>query len=190
MGAHPQVSSPPNALVGVAAHVRAVELIDLIASIAPVEAGKPGVKDFIDQALGPFFGRDKLATVLNALGPNWAVWAEPPSGQGFLPTIVAAVEIGGDGRGAPACREGAGAGNRIRRPVVAGGLQRQTHRSDRVQGRDEERSCCPVARERHGLPARLPPIVRGGQGLSRDRDLARADPAFHAPGRQSRAGTN
>jgi hypothetical protein len=86
---------PADALVGVAAHVRAVELIDLIASIAPVEAGKPGVKDFIDQALGPFFGRDKLATVLNALGPNWAVWAEPPSGQGFLPTIVAAVEIGG-----------------------------------------------------------------------------------------------
>jgi hypothetical protein len=81
--------------VGVAAHVRAVELIELIASIAPVDAGKPGVKDFIDKSLAPFFGRDKLAAVLNALGPNWAVWAEAPAGQSFLPTVVAAVEISG-----------------------------------------------------------------------------------------------
>ena len=86
---------PAEALAGVAAHVRAVELIDLIASLAPVDAGKPGVKDFIDQSLAPFFGRDKLAAVLNSLGPNWAVWAEAPVGQSFLPTFVAAVEIGG-----------------------------------------------------------------------------------------------
>jgi hypothetical protein len=87
---------PADAIVGITGNIRAVELIDLVTSVAPVEAGKPGVKEFIGQTLGPFFGRDKLATVLNSLGPNWAAWAEPPVNESFLPTIVAALEITGD----------------------------------------------------------------------------------------------
>jgi hypothetical protein len=88
---------PADALVGVAGHIRAAEVIDFVASIAPVETGKPGVKESIAQAVGPFFGRDRLATVLNALGPNWAIWAEPPVKESFLPTLVAAIEIAGSG---------------------------------------------------------------------------------------------
>jgi hypothetical protein len=77
--------------------VQAVELIDLVASLAPVETGKPGVKDWITQSLGPLIGKDKLPLVLSALGPNWALWVEPPVKDAFLPTLVAAVEIGGAG---------------------------------------------------------------------------------------------
>jgi hypothetical protein len=88
---------PASAIVGVAGHVRAAELIDLVASIAPVEPGKPDVKESIAQAIGPVFGRDRLATVLHALGPNWAVWADPPANESFLPTIGAAIEIAGSG---------------------------------------------------------------------------------------------
>ena len=73
-----------DAIVGITANIRAVELIDLFASIAPVEADKPGMKEFIGQTLGSFFGRDKLATVLNSLGPNWAVWAGH-AGQRVVP---------------------------------------------------------------------------------------------------------
>ncbi|HEV3438017.1 MAG TPA: hypothetical protein VG122_11700 [Gemmata sp.] len=88
---------PNGALFGFAAQVRATELIELIASLAPLEPGKPDVKAWITLALGPIVGRDKLPLVLDALGPNWAVWAEPPTKDGVLPTFVAAVEINGEG---------------------------------------------------------------------------------------------
>jgi hypothetical protein len=88
---------PDDALFGVTGHVRATELIDFIVSVAPVEPGKPGVREWITQTLGPVVGRDKLPLVLDALGPNWAVWAEPPVKDSFLPTLVAAVEISGEG---------------------------------------------------------------------------------------------
>lgn len=42
-------------------------------------------------------GKDKLPAVLNALGPNWAVWAEPPAGNEPLPVFVAALELRGEG---------------------------------------------------------------------------------------------
>ena len=66
-----------------------------LARLMAVEMGKPGVKDWIAQTLGPVIGKDKLPVVLNALGPNWAIWAEPPVKDAFLPTLVAAVEISG-----------------------------------------------------------------------------------------------
>lgn len=92
----PAALIPKDALFGFAGHVRASELIDLVASATPVPPGKPGVKEFIGQTLGPIIGRDNLPLVLDSLGPNWAVWAEPPAKDAVLPALVAAVEIGGD----------------------------------------------------------------------------------------------
>lgn len=89
---------PSDALFGFAGHVRVVELIDLVASVAPVEMGKPGFDDWIARTLGPVIGKDKLPVVLNALGPNWAAWVEPPVKDAFLPTLVAAIEISGADR--------------------------------------------------------------------------------------------
>jgi hypothetical protein len=87
---------PKDALFGVAGHFRAADLIDLVAALAPVEPGKPGVKEWIDQALGSVIDRDKLSLILNALGPDWAIWAEPPVKGAYLPTLVAAIEISGE----------------------------------------------------------------------------------------------
>jgi hypothetical protein len=87
---------PPDALFGVAAQFRAAELVELVVSLSPAEDGKPGVKEWMTQTLGPVVGRDVLPIVLDSLGPNWAVWAEPPSKDSFLPTLVGAVEISGD----------------------------------------------------------------------------------------------
>jgi hypothetical protein len=92
-----EVLIPKNALVGFSAHASATELIDLVASLAPMESNKPGLKEWIGQTLGPVIGKDKLPLVLNSLGPNWAAWAEPPQPGAFLPTLVAAVEIHGTG---------------------------------------------------------------------------------------------
>jgi hypothetical protein len=88
---------PSDAIFGISGRFRAIELIDLVASLAPVEDGKPGVKEWINQSLGPVIGRDHLPAVLSALGPDWAVWAEPPAKDSFLPTAVAAIELSGTG---------------------------------------------------------------------------------------------
>src|SRR5262249_53180176 len=96
-GSLPSTLIPQNAILGAAGHLRAIELIDLVASLAPIEEGKPGVKEWLDLTLGPVVGRDKLPLVLNAVGPDWAAWAEPPVNNAFLPTAVAVVQISGNG---------------------------------------------------------------------------------------------
>lgn len=88
---------PGNALFGIAGHAKAVELIDLATSLVPTPPGKPGVKEWIAQTFGSIVGRTQLPAVLESLGPNWAVWGEPPARDAFLPTLVAAVEVGGQG---------------------------------------------------------------------------------------------
>jgi hypothetical protein len=87
---------PPTALFGISGQVRAKELIEVVASLAPLDPGKHGVNEWFTQVIGPIVGRDKLQLVLDSLGPNWAVWAEQPNKGGVLPTLVAAVEISGD----------------------------------------------------------------------------------------------
>jgi hypothetical protein len=96
-GAASSLVIPNDALVGVAGHARASDVVDLVASVAPVDAGKPGVKEFLGQTLGAVVGRDNVPAVLSALGPDWAAWLEPPATGAFLPTAVAAVAIGGEG---------------------------------------------------------------------------------------------
>jgi hypothetical protein len=102
----PAAVIPANALFGFAAHARATELIDLVASLAPAEPGNPGVKEWLRQTVGPVVGRDNLPLVLNALGPDWAVWAEPPATDALLPTFVAAVRLSGDGEDRAAAEAG------------------------------------------------------------------------------------
>jgi hypothetical protein len=82
---------PENALVAVAGRITAAELVDALDSFIPQK--KP-VRTGLDQALGPVVGRDKLGGLLNSLGPDWAIWAEPPgTGGGSLPMITAAVRV-------------------------------------------------------------------------------------------------
>lgn len=83
---------PENALFAVAGRFKAAELVDTIGSLAPGDGPNP-LRAAVDQFLGPVFGKAKLPRVLDALGPNWAVWAEPPADSGFLPVAAAAVQI-------------------------------------------------------------------------------------------------
>jgi hypothetical protein len=88
---------PDSALFGFSGQVRAVELMEVVKSLLPQEAGKQGVNEWFTEVLGPIVGRDKLPLVLDSLGPNWAVWAEQPAKDGVLPTFIGAVEISGEG---------------------------------------------------------------------------------------------
>lgn len=84
---------PENALFAVAGRFKVSELIDTIGSLVPGDGPNP-LKAAVEQFLGPVFGKAKLPQVLDALGPNWAVWAEPPpENGGFLPVAVVAVQI-------------------------------------------------------------------------------------------------
>jgi hypothetical protein len=96
---------PENALVALAGRFKPIELIE-IGSLAPGDGPNP-LQSAVEQFLGPIFGKNKLPHVLAALGPQWALWAEPPAaGSGFLPTVVAAVQIDTSGsNGKEASRE-------------------------------------------------------------------------------------
>jgi hypothetical protein len=84
---------PDDALFAAAARFRAGELIATVQSLLP-EKGKKELDRALGDTLGSVFGRDRLAQVLDALGPDWAVWAEPPTVEGnFLPVLAVAVRI-------------------------------------------------------------------------------------------------
>lgn len=88
---------PDNALGAVAARFRAAELLDLLRAVLP-EKGRAAVDATLGNTLGPVLGRNRLPRVLEALGPDWVVWAEPPpAGAGPLPVVVGAVRLKGDG---------------------------------------------------------------------------------------------
>ena len=97
---------PDNALFAIAGRFKASDLIETIGSLAPGDGSNP-IKAAAEQLLGPVFGKDKLPHVLDALGPHWALWAEaPPANGGFLPVLVAAVQIDNSGpKGKEAARE-------------------------------------------------------------------------------------
>lgn len=87
---------PNNALAAVAGRVKPNDLLDFLGSLT--EEGKPTPRETIEQALGPIIGKDKLPTVLDALGPDWGAWVLPPTeGTGEakdqLPVAVAAVKV-------------------------------------------------------------------------------------------------
>jgi hypothetical protein len=75
---------PTDAMLALAGKFKASEVVDTL-----------GLNAAAIQALGPVFGKDKLPQVLSALGPQWAVWAEQPGKDGFLPVVVAAVQLDG-----------------------------------------------------------------------------------------------
>ena len=85
-------SVPDNALLAVAGRVKANDLIDVLTLLAPME-GKTGIRETLEQTLGPIVGKDKLPLVLDALGPDWAVWAAPPAKGATVPVVVAAVKV-------------------------------------------------------------------------------------------------
>ncbi|MCI0701783.1 MAG: hypothetical protein L0241_11925 [Planctomycetia bacterium] len=91
-------SIPDNAMLAVAGRVKANDLIDFLASVVPTEKDKPGVRETIEQTLGPIVGKDKLPLVLDALGPDWGIWITAPEKGATVPVLVGAVRVQGEGQ--------------------------------------------------------------------------------------------
>ena len=181
---------PKDALFGVAGHVRAVGT-DRPRRVARSgrcgQAGREGV-DRPDARPGRR-PRQAAARARMRSGPNWAVWAEPPVKDSFLPTFVAAVEIGGARRGR---------GRRPRRRWCRQsswvsrwpGWRTTRRHADQIELKEEKDPKTgrghQVAGEREGVPAGVPPVVRGREGLPRARDVAGSDQAVRAPALDNR----
>lgn len=88
---------PDDALAAVAGRVKATDVLDFLGLLSGGE--KPGARETIEQALGPLIGKDKLPLVLDALGPDWGAWVQPPApgAKGALPATVVAVKVRSDG---------------------------------------------------------------------------------------------
>jgi hypothetical protein len=103
---------PDNAPAAATARFRASDLLAAVRSVLPDE-GRAAVDKALAEVIGPAFGRDRLPRVLDALGPDWAAWVEPPAaGQGFLPVAVGVVKIG------PVGPDAAGTEKAIRRAAT------------------------------------------------------------------------
>lgn len=89
---------PNDALFAIGGRVKANDLLDFIGSLSAGD-GKPAVREQIAQALGPLIGKDKLPLVLDAIGPDWGVWIEPPPKgmKDAVPVVVGAVKVQPDG---------------------------------------------------------------------------------------------
>ena len=97
-------SVPDNALLALAGRAKVNDIIDVLAALAPMN-GKPGVRETLEQTLGPVVGKDKLPLVLEALGPDAVVWAAPPAKGATVPVVVAALKVQTDGpKGAEASK--------------------------------------------------------------------------------------
>ncbi|AWM39028.1 hypothetical protein GobsT_27030 [Gemmata obscuriglobus] len=83
---------PANALFAAAGRVKPNDLLDALAQLAPM-TDKPGVRETLGETLGPVFGKDKWPLVLDALGPDWGVWVQPPAPGTAVPVAVAAVKV-------------------------------------------------------------------------------------------------
>lgn len=95
---------PDSALFAVAGRFKATDFIETVGTLAPGPEKNP-LLTAVEKGLGPVLGKGRLPAVLDALGPNWAVWAEPPVSGAFVPTVIAAVQIDGtDPKGKEAAR--------------------------------------------------------------------------------------
>ena len=101
---------PDDALLAVAGRQKVSELVEWLGGFLP-EDGRRAVRGAVGQTLGPVIGRERLPLVLDALGPDWGLWVEPPRADaGVLPVPVFALEVQSAGpRGAEAAKALAGA---------------------------------------------------------------------------------
>jgi hypothetical protein len=97
---------PDDAIAAVAGRVKVTDVLDFLGSLNAAD-DKPAVRETIEQALGPIIGKDKLPLVLDAIGPDWGVWIQPPAKgmKDAVPAVVGAVKVRTDGpKGAEASK--------------------------------------------------------------------------------------
>ena len=94
---------PDDALIAVAGRMKPNEVLAALASTGMAD-GEPGVSELVAKTLGPVIGKNKLPLVLDALGPDWGVWAAPPAKGTTVPVIVGAVKVDGGVKSADAAK--------------------------------------------------------------------------------------
>lgn len=89
-------SIPENTLLAVAGRTRPYEVMAALDSFLPT-VGRKGLQALVEQGLSPILGRNRFPEMVQAIGPDWAVWVEAPQGDaaGFLPSWTAAVRLSG-----------------------------------------------------------------------------------------------
>ncbi|MBL8867604.1 MAG: hypothetical protein JNK93_18770 [Planctomycetia bacterium] len=85
-------SVPEKALAAFAGRASGNELLDAALSFAPAEDRAAARKE-IEKAVGAVVGKDKASAMLGGVGPDWAVWATPPTVAGGFPGVTAAVRL-------------------------------------------------------------------------------------------------
>ncbi len=85
-------SVPEKALFAFAGRASGNELLDAALSFAPAEDRAAARKE-IEKAIGAVVGKDKASAMLGGVGPDWAVWATPPTVAGGFPGVTATVRL-------------------------------------------------------------------------------------------------
>ncbi len=166
---------PDDALFAVAGRQKVGELADWLGGLLP-DAGRKAVRSAVEQTLGPVVGRDRLPLVLDALGPDWGLWVEPPGKEAghFLPVSVFALEVRTDGpRGAEAVRAlGQAVDFGFQSARVAHNFAHPDRQIDAVEERDGDAVVKSLSSE-----AAFPPGVRPAFALKDGYLVIATDPA-------------
>ncbi len=95
---------PADAMFALAGRGTPTDLFALLDAVHPAD-GRPGLRQTVELVLGSAVGQAELPLVLDALGPDWAVWLAPPPAGAVVPVGVGAVRFRADGdKGAEASK--------------------------------------------------------------------------------------
>jgi hypothetical protein len=177
---------PERALFAAAGRVKPTELLALLDALHAAD-GKPRASEGIEAALGPVVGRARLPAVLDALGPDWAVWVAPPAAGAVAPVAVVAVKVRTDGpKGAEAAKALVQA---LEHGFQVARIAYNVHHKDQID-LDEEKDGDAVVKwlSGDGLPAGFRPCFALKGGYLIVATSPEAIKAFRAPAAEPKAG--
>lgn len=86
---------PEPSLVGMTGRIQPAQLMKTAAHFLPGDA-EAEIQNALKEVLGPLFGRSKVPSLVDRLGPNWLIWLtipQEPKENEFVPQLAVAVQI-------------------------------------------------------------------------------------------------
>jgi hypothetical protein len=83
---------PDDALFAMAGRMSGADLLAVLLSLTPNE-DRAKTKSEIEKVIGSVVGKDKFASLLNGLGPDYGIWAIQPKSESWLPQLTATVRL-------------------------------------------------------------------------------------------------
>ena len=85
---------PEDSLVAAVGTIDLPAWLEALASFLPA-SDRDGIKQLLEDGLGPVIGRQRLPSLLQGIGPGWAAWVIPPPHDSVsgLPLAAVAVEL-------------------------------------------------------------------------------------------------